>query len=37
MQQKEFFPQGIQELVKHWWTLSNAMKNDVIFSTKVAG
>jgi hypothetical protein len=37
MQQKEFFPQGIQALVKHWRTSSNAMKNDIIFSTKVAG
>ena len=37
MQKKEFFPQGIQALVKHWWTSSNAMKNYIIFSTKVAG
>jgi hypothetical protein len=37
MQQKELFPQGIQALEKHWRTSSNAMKNDIIFSTKVAG
>jgi len=37
MQQEEFCPQGIQALVKHWRTSSNAMKNDIIFSTKVAG